>query len=105
MLSKRNLAEEASVDWQPLNLECNADKSLSGKWLDSFGFLLGARIHRVNQVAEREQRDAQDGAQQIQIMANTILGSATYSREDTKCFEHVSKNNDDKRRCAKQPED
>jgi hypothetical protein len=61
---------------------------------------LDARIHRVNQIAERKQRDAQDGAQQIEIMANAILGSPTYSRKDMKRFEHVSKNNDDKRRCA-----
>jgi len=38
-------------------------------------------------------------------MANAILGSPTYSRKDMKRFEHVSKNNDDKRRCAKQLED
>jgi hypothetical protein len=63
------------------------------------------RTHRVNQVSERKERDAQDGAQQIEIMANAILGSPTYSREDTKRFEHVSNNNDDKRRCAKQLED
>jgi hypothetical protein len=72
--------------------------------LDSLGFLPGARIHRLNQIAERKQRDAQDGAQQIEIMANAIFGSPAYSREDTKRFEYVSKNNDHKRRCAKQLE-
>ena len=90
----------------PGNFKCEGRKSLAAKGSSSSSFLfLGARTHRVNQVSEGKERDAQDGAQQIQIMANTILGSATYSREDTKCFEHVSKNNDDKRRCANQLED
>jgi cell division protein FtsB len=59
----------------------------------------------MNQIAERKQRHGHDGAQQVEIMANAISGSPTHSREDTKRFEQVSKNNDDKRRCAKQLED
>jgi hypothetical protein len=59
----------------------------------------------VNQIAERKQRYAQDDAQQVEIVPNAISRAPTYSREDTKRFEHVSKNNDDKRPSAKQLED
>ena len=58
----------------------------------------------MNQVSEGKECDAQDGAQQVEIMANAISRSPMHSREDTERFEDVSKNNDDKRRCAKQLE-
>ena len=89
----------------PGNFKCEGRKSLAAKGSSSSSFLfLGARTHRVNQVSEGKERDAQDGAQQVEIMANAISRSPIHSREDTERFEDVSKNNDDRRRCAKQLE-
>src|SRR5437879_13783344 len=73
----------------------------AGSLLGSFGFLLlDARIHCVNQVSERKQRDSQDCGQQIEIMANAVLRSPTHARKKTKSFKHVSRNNGNQSRCA-----
>src|SRR5437773_11264759 len=73
----------------------------AGSLLGSFGFLLlDARIHCVNQVSERKQRDSQDCGEQIEIMANAVLRSPTHARKNTKSFKHVSENHGDQSRCA-----
>src|SRR5438477_6316182 len=58
-------------------------------------------IHCVNQVSERKERDAQDGAQQLEIMANAVLRSPTHARKNTKSFKHVSENHGDQSRCQR----
>ena len=60
------------------------------------------RIYRVNQVSERKQRDTQDRARQIEIMANAVLSSPTHAGEETKCFEYVGENHDHQARCTKE---
>src|SRR6266436_6688525 len=73
----------------------------AGSLLGSFGFLLlDTRIHCVNQVSERKQRDSQDCGQQIEIMANAVLRSPTHARKNTKSFKHVSENHGDQSSCA-----
>src|SRR5439155_27191678 len=74
----------------------------AGSLLGSFGFLLlDARIHCVNEVSERKQRDSQDCGQQIEIMANAVLRSPTHARKNTKSFKHVSENHGDQSRCQR----
>ena len=60
-----------------------------------------SRIHCVNQVSERKQRDSQDCGEQIEIMANAVLRSPAHARKNTKSFKHMSENHDDQARCTK----
>src|SRR6266436_773994 len=71
------------------------------EWLGHF-FIFLAHLHRLNQVSGGNQAKTQDSADQIEIMANAIFGSPAHPRKETKCLEHVSKNNDDQTCCAEE---
>jgi hypothetical protein len=54
----------------------------------------------MKQIACGEQRETQDRAAQIEVMANAMFGSPTHPREQVKCFREMSKDNNRETSCA-----
>lgn len=56
----------------------------------------------MKQIASGEQRETQDRAAQIEVMANAMFGSPTHPREQVKCFREMSKDNNRETPCAEE---